>query len=117
MNASLSTYSQDIERCYIPLLKASAIKLVEDITQTKLAVSTAKKAVDEHNSNARSAAASGAAADTQGQMTDADLVEGLAPPVTQKDIHDALDATHKSEVIKLDVLSTRHKTILSELSL
>ena len=57
------TYSQGVKGCYIPLLKASAIKLVNDTAQTKLAVSTAKTAVDEHNSKARSAAAPGAAGD------------------------------------------------------
>jgi hypothetical protein len=48
----------------IPLLKAFTIKLVQDITQIKLTVSTAKTAVDEHNYNARSSAASGAAGET-----------------------------------------------------
>jgi hypothetical protein len=75
----------------LPLLKASAITLVEEITQTKLAVSTAKAAVDEHNSNARSAAASGVAGDAGAD--DADLAEGLVPSEAQKDTHDTLDAT------------------------
>jgi hypothetical protein len=37
--------------------------------------------------------------------------------VALKDTHDALDATYKSEVIKSGILTTRHTTILSELSL
>jgi hypothetical protein len=99
----------------IPLLKASAIKLVQDINQTKLAVSAAKTAVDEYNSNARSAAASVAAGDAG--VDAADLAEGLVTPNALQDAHDTLDATHKSEVLKLEVLTTRHETLLSELSL
>jgi hypothetical protein len=99
----------------LPLLEASAFKLAEDIGQTKLDVSTAKKAVDEHNSNARSAAASVATGESGAD--DADLAEGLIPSKAQKDTHDALDVTYKSEVIKLGVLNTRHTTILSHLSL
>ena len=73
----------------LPLLEASAIKLATDITQTKLAVSTAKLAIDEHNSNARSAAASAAAGGSASE--DADL-----------------KATHKTGDTKLTALSTRH---------
>jgi hypothetical protein len=62
----------------IPLLNASAIKLALDITQTKLAVSTAKTAVDEHNNNARSAAACEAAA--AAGVDDEDPAEGLGSP-------------------------------------
>ena len=48
---------------------------------------------------------------------DADLAEGLVPTEAQKDIYDALEATYKSEVFNLEVLTTCHTTILSELSL
>jgi hypothetical protein len=78
-------------------------------------VSTAKTAVDEHNYNARSSAASGAAGETWAD--DADLAEGRVPSEAQKGTRDAMDATYKSEVIKLDVLTTRHTTLLYELFL
>ena len=61
-----------------------------------------------------SAAASLAAGETG---ADADLAEGLVPSEAQKDTYDALEATYNSEVFKLEVLTTRHKTFLSELSL
>ena len=96
----------------LPLLEASAIKLATDITQTKLAVSTAKLAIDEHSSNARSAAASAAAGGSASE--DADLAEGLP---ASEDVRATLKATHKSGVTKLTALTTRHTTILSELSL
>jgi hypothetical protein len=95
-------------------LETSAIEQAQAIAQTKLAVSTAKLAVEEHNFNARSAAASMAAGNTG---ADADLAEGLVPSEAQKDTSDALEATYNSEVFKLKVLTTRHTTILSELSL
>ena len=96
----------------LPLLEASAIKLATDITQTKLAVSTAKLAIDEHSSNARSAAASAAAGGSASE--DADLAEGLP---ASEDVLATLKATHKSGDTKLTALTTRHTTILSELSL
>jgi hypothetical protein len=48
---------------------------------------------------------------------DADLAEGLFPSEAQRDSYDALEATYNSEVLKLEVITTRHTTILSELSL
>jgi hypothetical protein len=48
-------------------------------------VSTAQKAVEEHNSNARFAAVSKAAGDTGAD--DADLAQGLVPSVAHKDTH------------------------------
>ena len=49
---------------------------------------------------------------------DADLAYGLVPSEeAQKDTYDALEATYHSEVLKLEVLTIRHTTILSELSL
>jgi hypothetical protein len=93
-------------------LEVSAIKLATDIAQTKLAVSTAKSAIDEHNSNACSAAASTAAGGSASE--DADLIEGLS---ASEDVLATLKATHKTADTKLTALITRHTTILSELSL
>ena len=99
----------------LPLLETSAIEQAQAIAQTKLAaVSTAKLAMEEHTQNARSAAASLAAGETG---ADADLAEGLVPSEAQQNTYDALEATYDSEALKLEVLTARDATILSELSL
>jgi hypothetical protein len=99
----------------IPLLVASASESLGVITQTQLDVSTAKQALDEHDQKARARAASEAAASAGAD--DEDLAEGLDTSDAYKAIHEELEATHKSEVVKLNALSTRHTTLLNELSL
>ena len=48
---------------------------------------------------------------------DADLAKGLAPSEAHQNTYDTLRATHDSEALKLEVLTTLHTTILSKLSL
>ena len=98
-----------------PILVASASELLGVITQTQLDVSTAKQAMDEHDQKARARAASEAAASAGAD--DEDLAEGLDASDAHKEIHEELEATHKSEVLKLNALSTRNTTLLNELSL
>jgi hypothetical protein len=70
--------------------------------------------MEEHKAHVRSVVAPMAAGEME---TDADLAKGLASSPTQQDTSEALKTAYDSEIIKLDVLSTRHTAILSELSL
>jgi hypothetical protein len=75
----------------LPLLEASAIEQAKAIPQTKLAVSTAILAMEEHDAHVRSVTASMAAGETE---TDADLAEGLASSPTQQDTSKALKTAY-----------------------
>ena len=96
----------------LPLQNTSAAELAQAIAHTKLAVSTTKTAVDENATNARSTAASDAAVDA----ADEDLAEGLGSLNALKEAQIMSETTHQAEVLKLEALTKRQETLLSERS-